>query len=252
MSTLPPNESARSESAFRTIEPAQHTAAKIVGFLYLFTMATSIVGFSLRGPLLVRGDAVQTARNIAASQRLYRISIVSDLLTVVGVIVLLWALYVVLKPVNRNVALLAAFFRLAENFILAIITLSAFAVLALLNGADYLHAFDAKQLQALVYTLALGVHGAGFNIGFVFLGLGSTVFSYLWLKSRYIPRALAAWGIFSSALMAIVTLSIMVFPGLAALGLTYMMPMGLYEIGLGLWLLVKGIRAPSTEPVSLQ
>ena len=97
MSTLPPNESARSESAFRTIEPAQHTAAKIVGFLYLFTMATSIVGFSLRGPLLVRGDAVQTARNIAASQRLYRISIVSDLLTVVGVIVLLWALYVVLN-----------------------------------------------------------------------------------------------------------------------------------------------------------
>jgi Domain of unknown function (DUF4386) len=113
------------------IEPAQSAAAKVVGFLYLFTMATSIVGFSLRGPLLVLGDSAQTARKIAASERLYRISIVTDLLTIAGVIILVWALYVVLKPINRNVALLAAFFRLVENSIVAVITLSAFGVLAL-------------------------------------------------------------------------------------------------------------------------
>ena len=81
------------------------------------------------------------------------------------------------------------------------------------------------------------------RIAFVFLGLGSTVFSYLWFKSRYIPRALAAWGIFSSLVLAIVSLAIMVFPGLAAVGLAYMMPMGIYEVGLGLWLLFKGLRA---------
>ena len=226
------------------LEPAQHTAAKIAGFLYLFTNATAILGYCLRGPLLVQGDPGQTARNIAASERLYRVSLVSDLLTVACVLIMVLALYVVLKPINRNVALLAVFWRLAENFILAVITLSAFAALALLNGANHFPAFDAKQLQALVYTLALGVHGAGFNIGFVFLGLGSTVFSYLWFKSRYIPRALAAWGVFSSLVMAIVTLAVMVFPSLSALGLTYMMPMGTYEIVLGLWLLIKGIRAP--------
>ena len=238
------NRSDRPETTIRTVEPAQQTAAKVAGFLYLFTMATSIFGFYARAPLLVRGNAAQTAVNIAASERLYRISIVSDLLTVACVIILVAALYVVLKPVDRNVALLAAFWRLAENFILAVITLSAFAALALLSGADYLRAFDTEQLQALAYTLALRVHGAGFNIGFVFLGLGSTVFSYLWLKSRYIPRALAAWGIFSSLVLAIVTLAILVFPGLAALGLTYMLPMFFYEVGLGIWLLVKGIRAP--------
>lgn len=226
------------------IEPEQRTAAKLVGFLYLFTMATSIVGFCLRGRLLVLGDSVQTARNIAASERLYRISIVSDLLTLAGVLILVWALYVVLKPINRNVALLAAFFRLVENAIVAVITLSAFAVLALVSGGDYLRAFDAKQLQALVYTLAIRVHGAGFNIGFVFLGFGSTVFSYLWFKSRYIPKTMAAWGIFSSLLLAIVTLAIMVFPSLEVLGLSYMMPLGIYEVGLGLWLLIKGIQAP--------
>jgi hypothetical protein len=81
----------------------------------------------------------------------------------------------------------------------------------------------------------------------MFLGLGSTVFSYLWLKSRYIPRALAAWGIFSSLLMAIATLAIMTFPRLSSLGLTYMMPLGLYELGLGWWLLFKGINVPIVE-----
>ena len=234
-------------TAIRPIEPAQRTAAKVVGFLYLFTMATSIVGFSLRGPLLVLGNAAETARNIAAAERLYRISIVADLITIAGVIVLVWALYVVLKPINRNVALLAAFFRLAENSIIAVITLNAFAALALVSGGDYMRAFDAKQLEALVYTLAVRVHGAGFNVGFVFLGLGSTVFAFLWLKSRYIPKALAALGIVSSLVLAIVTLAIMVFPSLAALGLSYMMPLGIYEVGLGFWLLIKGIQAPSLE-----
>jgi hypothetical protein len=83
------------------------------------------------------------------------------------------------------------------------------------------------------------------NVGFILLGLGSTVFAYLLLKSRYVPKALAAWGIFSSLLLAVGTLAIMVFPGLGAVGLAYMMPMGIYEVGPGLWLLIKGIRAPS-------
>ena len=235
----------RSETAHSKIEPAQHTAAKVVGFLYLIQMALGVLGESyLRGRVIVHGDAAQTALNIVASERLYRLSLVTDLMTYGCVIIMLWALYVVLKPVDRNVVLLGVFLRLVENSILTVITLCGFAELALLSGADYLQVFDAKQLQALVYTL-YRVHGAGFNIGFVFLGLGSAVFSYVWFKSRYIPRLLAAWGIFSSVVLTLVTLVVMVFPTLgAALGLTYMLPMGVYEVGLGLWLLVKGIQAP--------
>src|SRR2546428_4238466 len=160
--------------------------------------------FYARGPLIVSGDAVQTAKNIAASERLFRIGTVSDLITFAGDVILLWALYVVLKPINRNVALLAAFWRLAECAIFALITLNDFVTLRLLSGADSLRAFETKQLQALAYTF-VGVHDAGYLIGMVFFGLGSTVFGYLWFKSRYIPRALAAWGIFSSLVVAIVT-----------------------------------------------
>lgn len=236
----------RSETTPRTIEPAQRAAAKIVGFLYLFTNATAIFAFSVRGKLIAPRDVAQTATNIEASERLFRTGIAAEMLTIVGVLVLLWGLYVILKPIDRNVVWLATFLRLAENFVLAVITLSEFAALRLLGGADYLRAFDARQLQGLAYTL-IRVYGDGFSIGFLFLGLGSAVFSYLWLKSRYIPRWLAILGIFGSSVMALLSLAIVVFPGLAALGLTYMLPMGLYEFGLGFWLLFKGIQAPAVD-----
>ncbi len=226
------------------IEPEQRSAAKVAGFLYLLTNATAILGFSLRGPLVVSGDVVQSAKNIAASAGLYRLSLASDLLTVVCVLVLALSLYIVLRPINKNLAMLALLWRLGENFTLAMITLCGFAELALLSGAVYLQAFDEKQLAALAQVL-YSVHGAGFSVGFVFLGFGSAVFSYLWLKSRYIPRTIAIWGIFSSLLLALVTLAILVFPALRGIGLTYMIPMGVYEIGLGIWLLAKGIRTPT-------
>jgi len=233
-----------SATSSNQLQPAQHAAAKVVGFLYLFTMATSIFGFAVRGPLIVPGDALQTVTNITASERLFRISIASDLLTVVGVIILVLALYVVLKPINRNIALLATFWRLAENFTLAVITLNGFAMVALVRGTDSVQAFDANQLSTLVSAL-YRVWGAGFNIGFVFLGLGSTVFSYLWLKSGYIPRPLAILGIVASLLLGLINLASMVFPPLAnTLGMICMMPMFFYEVGLGLWLLVKGLEEP--------
>ncbi len=122
-----------------------------------------------------------------------------------------------------------------------------FTGLLLLSGADYLRAFDTQQLQALA-RLFVGVQADGYRIGMAFLGLGSTVFSYLWFKSRYIPRGLAAWGIFSSLVMAIVTLAIMVFPVLAAVVIpVYFAPIAIFEVTLGSWLLVKGIRAPIVE-----
>ena len=233
------------ETTIRTIEPAQRTAAKVVGSLYLLAMVLSIFGESfVRSRLIIPHDAVQTAANIAASEGLFRLSIVGDLVVYVCDIVLFWGLYVILKRINKNVTLLAVFLRLVETAILAVTTLTAFIALQLLSGADYLRAVDPGQLQALARVF-LSVYGLGLSIGFVFLGLGSAVFSYVWLQSRYIPRALAAWGIFASLLLTIATLATMVFPILwDRVGMAYMMPMGLYEVGLGLWLLIKGLQVP--------
>ncbi len=232
------------------IEPEQRTAAKAAGLIYLIAMATSIFAeMYARAPLIVAGDAVRTAMNIVASERLFRIGSVIHLITFASDAMLAVALYVVLRPINRNLALLAMAWRIVDCSILSVNLLNDFVVLRLLSGADYLRVFDVKQLQALA-RLFYGVEAAGFQIGFVFLGLGSTVFSYLWLRSRYIPKVLAGWGIFASLVMAIVTLGVMLFPRLGeAVGLAYMAPMFFYEVGLGLWLLIKGIRVP-IEPAA--
>src|ERR1700751_5334226 len=100
------------EVALPTIEPAQQTAARVAGFAYLITFATVVyVNFGIHDRLIVENNA-ETARNVLAHERLFRIGIAGDLIYCAGVVVLLTALYVILKPVNRGLALLAAFWRL--------------------------------------------------------------------------------------------------------------------------------------------
>jgi hypothetical protein len=227
-----------------TIEPAQHTAAKIVGIIYPIQMATGVFGEVVaRGQLIVRGDPTKTAENIIAGERLFRLSIAGDLLTYILVLVLTWALYVMLRPVNRNLALLGAFFRLSELAVLCIATVNSLVVLQLLSGARYLQALPPEQLHSFV-SLAIKAQGSGMQVGFILLGLGSAIYAYVLLKSRYVPQALALLGIFGALLLALGTLAIIVFPTLDRVGMSYMMPMGLYEVGLGFWLLFKGIRVP--------
>jgi Domain of unknown function (DUF4386) len=210
----------------------QRSAAKLAGALYVIQMAAAIFAHSyIRGRLIVR-DAAQTAANITGSETLFRVSIVTDLLIYATVIVLAWAVYVILKPVRQNLSLLALLLRVAENAILAGGTLLSFAALRLAADAD----------SASLARVILGVHGIGLGVGFIFTGIGSAIFSYIWLKSRYIPPALAILGIVASLLLAGVTLARFVVPAVSAIGLAYMVPMFLYEVGLGLWLLVKGLR----------
>jgi hypothetical protein len=208
-------------------------------------MATGIFGeLFARGRLIVREDAARTAENIIGAEGLFRLSIVTDLVTYILVMVLTWALYVLLRPVNRNLALLGAFFRLSELAVLCLATVNSLVVLRLLGGAAYLKTFEPGQLRSLV-MLAYDTQGLGMSVGFVLLGLGSSVFAYLLLKSGYVPKTLAGLGIIGALLLSIGTLAIIIFPGLGAMGMAYMMPMGLYEVGLGFWLLIKGIRQPA-------
>src|SRR4051794_12673497 len=91
--------------------PLQRGAARLVGFLYLFTNATAIAAFIARDKVIVLGDSAKTTENLLASEGLFRFGIATEIFTVVGVIILVWGLYVILKAVDRNIAWLATFFR---------------------------------------------------------------------------------------------------------------------------------------------
>lgn len=228
--------------AIRIVDDSQRSAARVAGIAYLLLNATGIFGeVFVRAKLVDYNDAAATARNIASHETLFRLGVVSELLTLAVVVVLIASLYVILKPVNRSLALIATIWRIVEVAMFAGLSLASLDVLRILSGASYLGAFRVDQLQALA-RLAIGTHPTGYTASFVFLGLGTGLFSYLWFKSNYIPKVLAGWGIFASAFMASSCLLLIAFPALGkALYPAYMLPMGIFEISMGFWLSIKGL-----------
>jgi len=233
--------------ALATIDPSQRTAARIVGIAYLLALPPAVFAeFAVLGRL-VTGDAAETARNIMAHERLFRLGIASNLSVFALDVVLIAALYVTLKPVHRGLALLAAFWRMIETVTLVGTTLNDFAALRLLSGVGYLHALEPDRVQALA-RLAISAHGAAYQVGLIFAGLGSTVFCYLWFRSGLIPKALAAWGVFASALLGACSFTFIVFPELAKVVtiVYYATPIFTFELTTGLWLTIRGIRPRTT------
>src|SRR5882762_4248574 len=233
-----------------TIDESQRKAATVVGFSYLFALPPAIFAeFYVRTQLIVSDNVAQTARSIMTHERLFRLGIASNLTVFAIDVVLIMALCVVLMPVNRSLALLATGWGLIETATLVVAALSDFDVLRILSGADYLHAFDANQLQALA-RLSIGAHGAAYNVGLVLAGLRSTAFCYLWLKSRLIPGALAAWGIAASFLMGASAFSFIIFPELAkVVGVEiYGAPIFFFELTMGFWLLLRGLPPSGAAP----
>jgi Domain of unknown function (DUF4386) len=144
------------------------------------------VNFGIFARLIVSGNPEETARNILAHETLFRVGIAGDMVYCVGVVVLLTALYVILKPVSQNLALLAAFGRLVHGLTWLLATLNLFTALRLLRDADYSRAFGPDQLPALARLYLSGFDA--YYVGLLFWGLGATVGSYLWFKSNYIPQ----------------------------------------------------------------
>ena len=160
--------------------------------MYLITMATALFGEGyVRGSLYVSESAVQTAQNLIASNQLFRLALVTDLLTFSGVVVLVWALYQLLRRVHQELATLGAFFRLVEIGTHFSALAFGAAALSLLARGEYTQSFQDPQLFGLV-GLALRAQGAGLSLGFIPLGLGSAVFAYLLFRSGFVPRLIAA------------------------------------------------------------
>lgn len=223
-------------------DESQRKAARVVGFTFLFAMVIVVLAnYGINFRLIVPGNAVDTARNIMAHETLFRLNIACNLIYVVNVLVLLSALYVILKPVNRNLALVAAFCRLVYALMWGVTALNMLGALRLLGDAAYLPVFEADQLQTLA---RLHISIDAYYVGLPFWGLASTVCSYLWFKSGYIPRALATFGVISSAWCVICAFAFIVFPRFETTVNAYWfdMPLVIFELALGFWLLLKGLR----------
>ncbi len=237
----------------RNIDNSQRTAAKVAGISGLLTVAIVVfANYVLLNPLIVPGNAVETARNIVAHETQFRITAVCFLIYSAGVVVLLAALYLILRPVNQGLALVGALFRLVFAMLWLLTTLNMLGALRHLGSASYLQVFEADRLQTLA-RLHLAANFDDYYVGLPFFGLAATVCSYLWLKSNYIPKSLSIFGLISSAWCVACALVFLIFPHFNKTVNDYWFdsPMALFELALSLWLLFKGLKlSESGEPVS--
>jgi hypothetical protein len=233
-------------------------AAKIAGAAYLLTYAPAFSWLFVYPKLFVTGDVARTASNIVAHTQLFRVTIMLDLLTVAGCVILNVALYELLAPVHRSFARLGAFWRLTEQAVYGATTVSSLVALSVLSGAGYLQAFEPHQLQALA-RLLISAQSTGFTVAMLFLGFGSTAYMYVLVKSHYVPKVLALLLlaastlctlfffvlILSPALVGAASTAVRALPPVALVPLAIIaLPFLAFEIILALWLLVKGVHIP--------
>ena len=230
-----------------TIDNSQRTAAKIAGVTGLLAVVIVVFGnYMLLSPLIVAGDAAQTARNIVAHQTQVRLALTCFLLYTANVVVLLAALYVILKPAGRILALLGALFRLVFALLWLLSTLNLLGALRMLGTAAYLQVFQPDYLQALA-RLQIAANFDDYYVGLPFFGLAATICAYLWLKSGYIPKALAVFGMIASAWCVICAFVFLIFPNFNKIVNDYWFdsPMALFELVVSFWLLFKGLQSSS-------
>ena len=166
---------------------SQRRAARIAGLLYLLYIATFASSSFVQGKPIVNGDAAATARNLMASDWLFRIGITSELLAALLFLLTAWALYELLKSVNRGLALLFVLLNLGGVAVECVSTLIRFDALLPLSGANYLKALGTDQLQALSMLL-LNLGNSGNMVSVLFYGAWLFPLGYLVVKSSMIPR----------------------------------------------------------------
>ncbi|MBL8360416.1 MAG: DUF4386 domain-containing protein [Rubrivivax sp.] len=213
--------------------------------MYLLTVSLALFGEAyVRSSLLVGSSAARTASNLVESAALYRTGLATDLLTFAGVAVLVWALYHLVREVSHRLALLALLFRAIELAVHFSAIGFGLVALSLVGGGEYTQSFEAAQLHGLV-GVALRAQLAGLGIGFIPLGFGSALFAFLLLQSGLVPRLLASWGVLASLLLAAYSFGVVLSPDASDYFYVGMLPMFIYEVSLGCWLLFR--RLPPTS-----
>jgi uncharacterized Tic20 family protein len=231
------------KDGFAVANNSQRTAAKIAAWSYLLSFAVVVfANYALLGPLIIPRNAVETAQNILAHPTQFRVALTLFLTYSVGAVVLAVALYVILKPINRYLALLGALFRLAFAMSWLLSAINLLGALRLLGSTPYLQVFEADRLQVLA-RLTIAATFDDYYVGLPFFGLAATVCAYLWIKSNYIPRGLAIYGCVASAWCVLCAYLCLIFPDFHKIVYDYLFdsPMALFELVLSFWLLFKGL-----------
>lgn len=219
------------------------TNARTAGVLYLIIIFSGLFSeLFVRSGMIVPGDAAATANNIANNSFLFRMGFISDLVMVMSDVGVALLFYLLLKPVNQGLSMLAAFFRLAQATVIGINLLNLYMPLFLLGGGDYLSSFSGEQLNSLS-LLFLNTHSYGYLISGVFFGISCIILGYLIFKAGYFPKWLGVLVVAAGISYLIDCVVNFLFPELANSSENLVMTVAvLSELSLCLFLLIKGVK----------
>ena len=223
----------------------QRTWARVVGITILLKIV--LEGFGDAVTIIGRTGASfeDTAHWAAQSDVLYRFALLSVGASWIVLGIVGFALYVVLEPVNKRLAQLALILRLGASFVGAASLMFRFAQGWLYKASEPAGLFTTEQLHTLV-TASQRAAGAGVTTAWIFMAAGWVLFFVLFLRSRYLPRALAGFGIFASAVFLIAAATMFVLPQLTNTLKLVGLPALLAEVATALWLLFKGLPPRAT------
>ena len=232
---------------------SERQAARIAGYAYLAIAGLSIfANFFVRVRLIEPDDAAATAGNIMDSETLFRIGLLSFLIVFVLDVVVAWALYLFFKPINTDVSLLTAWFRLTYAVLFGGALVFFFA-LELVSGADYLGAFETGQREAQV-TLYLDAFNDLWLIGLLCFGIHLALLGYLILESGHIPTALGILLVLAGTAYVINTLAntlLSNYDDYEAVFVTIVaVPSVIGELAFPIWLLLRGGKEPLALPAA--
>lgn len=207
-------------------------SARLAGFMFLFYIATALPSMVLFGRATSGDTTAAKLANVAQHQDKLRAAAVFQLITIADAILLGAALFAITRDVDRDLAVMALSFRVVEGAISAITTVGT---LALLNSPD-------PSVGALLLKLPLWTN----SVSAFSFSIGSTIFAWLFIRGRGIPAWLA-WLGFAGSLLLIVGLPLEMARILTPpLNQVMWIPIALFEVILGFWLLIKGV-APSSN-----
>src|SRR5215469_10041453 len=238
----PPNAGDRTPLEIDKAETSrlQRTYARLAGFLFLAVIALALAGGSILSHVAGGGTFAERAARIGASEHLYRLGLSMILIVSLGSVLLAFSLYATLRPVNRLLAQLAMIFALGDSFLALIVRMCGFVRVHLYASEQTVGGMTAVQtLSELMSNIADITE----NIGGICFGIGLLIFFYLFFRSRYIPRALSALGLFASAVWIALYFASLIFRQRHELFQQISFPpMGLADVITGFYLMLFAVR----------
>jgi len=212
--------------------------ARMAGITFLLYIAATLFGSQLFDQAINAEGIEAKLVGIAQHEASVHVSNLLALFTIVNALVLAVSLYAITRETNHDLAMIAMCCRLIEAAINAVYLLVTLGLLSIATGAI---GTDGTALASLLFK----VRTWSSIIGATTFAVGSTVFSYLFLRARNIPALLSWYGLCASMIL-VVTLPLQLVGLIRGSAEWFMwMPMLLFEVILALWLIIKGVAVPT-------